>query len=83
MWKNPKKRKLSPKKCIEMKFKKFSFCCTSNLKYEASNSANNSIASSTFSIKDLEKPLVEQKKQAGLHILQRNKMLMRKNTIAS
>lgn len=75
VWKNPRKRTLSPKKCIEMKFKKFSFCCTSNLEYETSNCINNSIASSTFSIKDLEKPLVEQKrKQAGLHILQRRKM---------
>lgn len=66
MWNNPRKRKLSPKKCSEIKFKKFSFGCSSVLENKTSKSATNSIiASTTFNVERFRKTLVEKKSKAG------------------
>lgn len=76
VWDNLRKRKLVKEKCIETKFKKFSFCFILHLenKTRTSNSTNISIASSSFRLR---KTSCWKKIQtADLHILQHYKMLM-------
>lgn len=66
MWNNPRKRKLSPQKGSEIKFKQFSFGCSSVLENKTSKSATNSIiASTTFNVERFRKTLVEKKSKAG------------------